>query len=190
VLLTVTTCYSIHLPQLIGSPEVSTRAKVAWFWTCVVTESWMAQLGTATPGVYVHMSSTCICYWEHCVWFSCWEYSLPGLVTFGSAVPALLSRCSLAVALCSGYELAVTLTPCVMFCFFVRWFYSRSSCTSPFQLTLTAWMGLSRVPLEFCMPERWHWKCCNTIRSEGKGGSYIAFYRIHRSISRPAKALR
>jgi lysocardiolipin and lysophospholipid acyltransferase len=29
VLLTVTTCYSIHLPQLIGSPEVSTRAKVA-----------------------------------------------------------------------------------------------------------------------------------------------------------------
>ena len=46
----------------------------------------MAQLVTTTLGVYVHMCSWCICYWEHCVWFSCWEYSLPGLVTLGSAV--------------------------------------------------------------------------------------------------------
>ena len=46
----------------------------------------MAQLVTTTLGVYVHMCSSCICYWEHCVWFSCWEYSLPGLVTLGSAV--------------------------------------------------------------------------------------------------------
>jgi len=29
VFLTVTTCYSIHLPQLIGSPEVSARPKVS-----------------------------------------------------------------------------------------------------------------------------------------------------------------